>query len=218
MALLLNANDKCQIEITTPIYLNSPLMADEVLKSDGSREVEWRELVLTGDEIGINKNISDVSDYLYWFDLSDVMGDDSKYIFCSHLSSVGGVPTGNTVGITYRKNTRQGVVYLNFGADIMNAQPSGNTSKGFKEYLKSEYEKGTPVTIYYQLAEPTSETVDVPAIQTLKGNTVIDVDTEVQPSNVSITYLSSGFELQPLKTADGQILYTNNNQSLSTLE
>lgn len=41
-------------------------------------------------------------------------------------------------------------------------------------------------------ADGTIETVDVPQILTLEGNCVIDVDCEVQPADMSLTYKSGG--------------------------
>lgn len=167
-------------EITTPIYLPSPLMADEVLKSDGSREVEWGKLVLTGDEGWLPER------YNRYY-LSTVIGTDSYLTndtYCSHLPYNTNVyqDTGTQVGIVSSKS----------GIRIRMPQTEEfDTTSEFKAWLKSEYDKGTPVTVWYQLAEPTSETVDVPQIPTLKGNCTIDVDTEVKPKNMSIDYLSS---------------------------
>lgn len=168
---------------TSTIYLNSPLMADEVLKSDGSREVEWGKYVLDGVN-PISKNISDASDYLYWFDMPDAIGESKDNFLCNYLPSVNAVPTGDSIGIAFRKNARQGVFYINFGSALMNT--IGNTRTALQAWLKSKYDTGHPVTVLYQLAEPTSETVDVPVIPTLKGTTVIDVETEVKPIEMSV--------------------------------
>lgn len=181
---------------TSTIYLSSPLMTDEVLDSEGKREVEWGKYVCTGDE--------------YWTQIStrfysnaiDAFAKPTARCYCSHYIW------------DYGKGAFVGSGSSRFSINDANYSSIGE----FKSFLKSEYDAGHPVTVWYQLATPTSETVDVPEIPTIKGTTVLDVDTEVQPSNVSITYLSSGFEPQPLKTADGQTLYTNNNQPLNTLE
>lgn len=195
---------------TSEIYLNSPLMADEVIDSDGKREVEWRELVLTGDEQYISV-IGNAPFAIYPEGFKRPTNLNITTWFCSHYQSV----PNSASWATYNNLISWSTTYPDYLV-MRDIRFSDITS--FKDFIKSEYDKGTPVTIYYQLAEPTSETVDVPQIPTLKGNNVIDINTEVQPSNVSITYLSSGFEPQPLKTADGQILYTNNNQPLNTLE
>lgn len=58
----------------------------------------------------------------------------------------------------------------------------------YKAYLSEQYNNGTPVTIYYELAEPTTETITLPEIPTLAGTNVLSVQTEVQPENVKIRY------------------------------
>ncbi len=57
----------------------------------------------------------------------------------------------------------------------------------FQQYLAEQYAAGTPVTIIYQLATPTEETITAPPLMLAKGVNVIDVDTEVKPSSMSIT-------------------------------
>lgn len=43
-------------------------------------------------------------------------------------------------------------------------------------------------TIFYPLATPIEESIVLPEIPTIKGTNIIDVDTEIKPSNVEITY------------------------------
>lgn len=170
--------------ITTPIYLPTPLYSGEVMRSDGSRELKWKKLVLTGKE-NVVKNNNDSTNYLYYIPMSD-----NKKIngYCSHLIGRSGAPTSI---IGFNMNSAFAVLYFNFGADIMEAQSSGNTVKGFKEYLAAQYAAGTPVTVWYQLAKPTTETFTAPQIPTLNGTTVIDVDTAVKPTEMYTKYKSS---------------------------
>lgn len=170
--------------ITTPIYLPTPLYSSEVMRSDGSREVKWKKLVLTGKENAV-KNSNDSTNYLYYISMS---GHKKINGFCSHLIGAGGAPISI---IGFNMNSTFSVLYLNFGADIMKAQSSGNTVKGFKEYLAAQYAAGTPITLWYQLAEPTTETFTAPQIPTLNGTTVIDVDTAVKPTEMYTKYKSS---------------------------
>lgn len=78
------------------------------------------------------------------------------------------------------------------------------TSDAFKSYLAAQYAAGTPVTVWYVLAEPetgiTNEplmkigdyadtmTVGSGIIQTAKGSNILTVGTTVQPSEVTIAY------------------------------
>lgn len=80
---------------------------------------------------------------------------------CSHLPSVDDYPA-DVIGI-HTTRWANNAIYLNFGEDIMLAQPSGNTVAGLKEYITAQYNAGTPVTIWYILETPTTETITVPS-------------------------------------------------------
>lgn len=80
------------------------------------------------------------------------------------------------------------------------------TSEAFKSYLAQQYAAGTPVTVWYVLAEPETGIVNEPLmkigdyadtvskeqagvqIPTNNGSTTVDVDTELKPSEVYIKY------------------------------
>lgn len=64
---------------------------------------------------------------------------------------------------------------------------SENAKYEFKSYLQQQYAAGTPVTVIYPLATPTEETITAPPLMLAKGVNVIDVDTTVKPSSMSIT-------------------------------
>lgn len=164
-----------------------------------------RKLLLDVNLVVIKGN-SNPNDYTYYFLFSTnslpsaAAGEttETRAIFTHlkqgyYLSETGAV-SGNGL-----------IVYLNFGADIMNAQTSGNTVDGLKEYLADQYAAGTPVTVWYVLAEPTTGIVNEPlckigdycdelhsedagvAIPTAKGNNVLTIDTTLQPSEITIT-------------------------------
>ena len=81
-----------------------------------------------------------------------------------------------------------------------------STVSDFKSYLAAQYAAGTPVTVWYVLATPETGIVNEPlrkigdyadtlsmeqagvSIPTLHGNTVIDVLTELKPSEMYIKY------------------------------
>lgn len=81
---------------------------------------------------------------------------------------------------------------------------SFTTINDFKSYLASQYAAGTPVTVWYVLAEPETAVVNEPlmkigdyagtisfaqagvAIPTVNGENVLDVPTEVPPSEITI--------------------------------
>lgn len=81
------------------------------------------------------------------------------------------------------------------------------TVADFKAFLAAQYANGTPVTVWYVLAEPTTGVVNEPLmrignyadtlsmeqagvqIPTNNGSTTVDVDTELKPSEVYIKYM-----------------------------
>lgn len=80
------------------------------------------------------------------------------------------------------------------------------TAPAWKSYLAQQYANGTPVTVWYVLAEPTTGISNEPlakigdyadelsstdagvAIPTVKGNNVLTIDGDLQPSEMTITF------------------------------
>lgn len=80
------------------------------------------------------------------------------------------------------------------------------TAADFKSWLAAQYAAGTPVTVWYVLATPETATVNEPlckignysdklsstdagvSIPTVKGGNTLTVDTDLQPSEMTITY------------------------------
>jgi hypothetical protein len=145
--------------------------------------------VLTGQENWTKNDVGNPSNYLYY--QTGYLAN--KTCVCSHLADMGTLSTSK-VGVFNGNN----VLYLNFGSAIMDAQTSGNTVKGLKEYFAAQYAAGTPVTVWYVLAEPETGTVNEPlmkignyadslttSIPCTAGENTLDVQTTVQPSEVT---------------------------------
>lgn len=167
--------------ITTPIYLPTPLYSGEVIKSDGSREVKWGKIVLTGEEKIAFAGTAGTS---YRYDFTNIKTiSQIKYARknskITHFEQCN-MPTIDVVGYDWHGGS--------FHLMIMTTQ---STINKFKDWLKSQYAAGTPITIWYQLAESTTETFTAPQIPTLNGTTVIDVDTTVKPTEMYTKYKSS---------------------------
>lgn len=60
----------------------------------------------------------------------------------------------------------------------------------WKHFLESEHNKGTSVILYYLLTTPAVTPIPLPQLPTFDGTTIIEVDTEIQPSAMEITYKS----------------------------
>lgn len=91
-----------------------------------------------------------------------------------------------------------------FQVDISNLGMTGRDA--WIAYLQQQYAAGTPVTVWYVLSTPTTGIVNEPlakigdyadelhssdttmSIPTVKGENVLTVDTELQPSSMTITY------------------------------
>lgn len=165
--------------ITTPIYLDSPLYrigdySDSRGKTEEVRAV--KELVLTGEEA---ITIDNERQQLVFI----INGAGDGIPFCSHYLGVQ-ILTWNELSnyqISFHPTDKR---YFRIGDSRF------TTADDFKAYLAEQHNNGTPVTVYYVLAEPESKDVEPVEIPTLNGTTVIDVDTEVKPSNVYIKYKS----------------------------
>lgn len=93
-----------------------------------------------------------------------------------------------------------GSLYMSLENSIL----SGQTTPAFKSYLAAQYAAGTPVTVWYVLAEPETAIVNEPlmkigdyadtisfaqagvSIPTINGENVLDVPTTVPPSEITI--------------------------------
>lgn len=187
-----------------PILSNSTVTNIYLGEAQTTRRI--KKLVLTGNEV-INKSSSSATNYLFYTPRRTLTGSIPKTsIVCDRLQAVVNPPVAQ-IGINTNNNYNYGVVYFNFGAAIMNAQPSGNTIDGLKEYLAAQYAAGTPVTVWYVLAEPETGIVNEPLmkignyadtvsmeqtgvnIPTNNGSTVIDYDGTTKPSQLYIKYL-----------------------------
>lgn len=129
---------------------------------------------------------------------------------CSHYKKYYGVQFDKIDGI-YLSNTYAFIITdLRF-----------TTVDEFKSYLASQYAAGTPVTVWYVLAEPKTAIVNEPLrkigdyadtlsmeqagvqIPTNRGNTVIDVKTGLKPSEMTLNW--HGWHVADIKEySDGE--------------
>lgn len=93
----------------------------------------------------------------------------------------------NYFGVSkYENSTSIGKVYsgnyyINFNLDDINSVST------FKSWLSKKYTDGNPLLLEY-LIPSTEQTIELPNISLYRGKNIITVDTEVQPSDISITY------------------------------
>ena len=147
-------------------------------------------MVLTGKENWSveNNNVFNISG------LSPITGYyqayNSHYVFASSYTDVDA--NNNTFSISSSR--------------LLIHDDSCSTPSDFKTYLQQRYAAGTPVTVWYVLATPETAVVNEPLrkigdyadtlsmeqagvqIPTLHGNTVIDVETTLNPSEMTLNW------------------------------
>jgi hypothetical protein len=125
----------------------------------------------------------------FYINIADAFASSSLY--CTHFTN-GVQTTSGNCEITGSKN----LVFNNSGI--------ATTTSNWKTWLSTQYAAGTPVTVWYVLAEPETAIVNEPlmkigdyadtisfaqagvTIPTVNGENVLDVPTEVPPSEVWI--------------------------------
>lgn len=174
--------------ITTTVYLDKPIYkigdyADTLCYAEQKAERYIKELVLTGEE-----NFTyDVTYARFTLIIPNARftSNRSDETPCTHYVSIhDGRSVDDVPDDSIYVTAGGGYVYINI------KDTTYTSLADFKSYLASQHAAGTPVKVYYVLATPVTETVELPEIPTLDGTTVIDVDTEVKPSNLKITYKS----------------------------
>ena len=172
---------------TTPIYLG---------EVETTRKV--KKLVLTGEETGWQAAAASGGRNRFTLTITNAINADTANPFsmCTHL------PLG-VEGTTWNTDD----VYTIASSKIyMRLTVQYNTLADFKTYLQQQYAAGTPVIVWYVLANPETAVVNEPLmkigdyadsismeqtgieIPTINGSNTFDVDTTVKPSNVYIEY------------------------------
>lgn len=172
--------------VTTSIYLNEPL----------------RKLGEHIDYIDFEnkKIIRNVAEYKFtgketWTDRSSNYSNKEQSRFSSQVILSRYVnPQLALSNICEVETLRGATVLASNGIQLYNAASSAvyftvntMTLNEFKTWLASANAKLT-----YPLETPIEETIELPNIPTIKGTTIIEVDTNIQPSNMEVTYKGKG--------------------------
>lgn len=176
-----------------PILSNSTVTNIYLGESQTTRRI--KKLVLTGNETIWQKNIDISTSNVYAIRISDYY-TSLRVGLCSHYATV------------YNTSANEGVY---FGLDInflTAVSDEIDTVDKWKSYLATQYAAGTPVTVWYVLAEPETGIVNEPlmkigdyadtvsmeqagvSIQTNNGSTAIDYNGTLKPSQMYIKYNS----------------------------
>lgn len=164
--------------LTTPIYIgNKPLhrigdYADYVDYKRGVVVRRIKKLVLTEEEGWTNQPLVGV--------------------MCVSIPKPTGIPASATnllcTAFSVTSSSTPPLYSFYVGGNWINFNYDGiNDIQTFQSYLVDQYIDGTPVTVWYVLAEPEEEPLEnLLPIQTIKGTNILTVGTTVQPSNIWI--------------------------------
>lgn len=174
----------------TPIistqYLSTPLMKDERL-TPTAREVKWGVKVFDGSEnITITARDPNVSkDYLRMvYNTTSIIAKAMETPYCSHfVRTTVFAYSAVSVAICKSDNSKH--------IEFCISKNEHSSVDDFKVWLKSEYDAGHPVTVWYQLATPTTEPITTTPIGTLDGECWIDMDTEIRSPYMETTYVTN---------------------------
>ena len=169
------------------IYLSEPLrkIGDyvDVVNSDGTVTRRIKKLVLTGEEVDWGEVDTTASTRYFILIIGTLNYAISNAVISTHFSQETINSSTTEVGVNILNSTGQGKCYV----AVRPENASTATLSGFKAWLASEYAAGKPVTVWYVLATPTTETVTVPTLTPTKGSNTLSIGTTLQPSSVSIT-------------------------------
>ena len=174
----------------TPIYLSEPIrkIGDYVDVTEFSIEGVNRKIekiVLTGQETWTSFN-SFGNRLVAKINLSDAKKAVKTVVgYCSHIMWKSSYTESELNRVVLNTQTE---LYFSFESSVF----SELTIDGFKAYIASQYSAGTPVTVWYVLATPTTETITTPTIETVSGANTLSIDTSYSPSNISLTYSNTG--------------------------
>lgn len=170
--------------ITTPVYLGSEPLHKIRDYADYKRGVVVRKIkkwVLTVKEL--YKRDESYQRFIMIISGAKIEGLRLTRVYCTHFLSVyDGRPISEVPNNSiYSSDVATGKFFIK--------STDYTTEADFKSYLAAQYAAGTPVTVWYVLAEPEEEPLEnLLPIQTIKGTNILTADTTVQPSEMYIKY------------------------------
>lgn len=174
-----------------PVEIGLSTQSIDLSAVNSNRKI--KKLILTGDE-----EIAYPGSNIFRFDITDYLRESSNRPYCTHY--VGITPVS---GIDDLGNKRIAFLLSASGNNYMYIRDNDYALiSNYKAWLSEQYGNGTPVTIYYALAEPVIDTVNEPlqkigdyadsisniTLTTTAGATSFGVDTAVKPSEITLTF------------------------------
>ena len=123
---------------------------DELNLTTGECTRRMKKLVLTGNETWYRSSRYTGSMFAYFSQFAGIV--KSSPIYCSHLIDIDDISQ-------YQRGT---CIVDDISVNLW-LFPNSTTPDTFKRYLAAQYANGTPVTVWYVLATPTTEVITVPS-------------------------------------------------------
>jgi hypothetical protein len=172
--------------ITTDIYLDEPLMgigkAFDYIDFESQKVVRKIGNCLLGIRAMRESKVDTLLSFYYVVpDKTTVCDTAIVEVLSPSLLGMARNMLGSVDKPAISSNSSNNVFVYLYKEDV-----GGDTNTLVQSYLSAN-----PITIYYELATPVEESIDLQQLPTFKGTTVYEVVTEVQPSNMEVTYYSS---------------------------
>ena len=186
------------VSVSAPLrLLDTDYRKADTISIDNTCTRKINKIVFNGTEGWYQFNgvwyISNVTDYLK---------EAKVTAFCSHY------PVQANVGGT--GDVESGKMCFGTNASLMRLFIKDTTITTLSDwivFLARQYSNGTPVTVWYMLAEDVVESISLPSFDAGHGENEISVDTELAPSLLRITgYIEKYIDGYVLKDSDGSII------------
>jgi len=178
--------------ILTSIYLPQPLFKSDYIKKDKSNSMIHRERgfkIFDGSD-DENFYLADTNSknwerYPLGIYISDISDGGDRLVYCDKIFCAVTDSEFESGDITVRKGYKSKIIwfFVPFGMLGDESLNIGTAVKKFKLWLSEN-----PVTVYYSLAEPVEQLVELPKISAIKGENIVDINTIVKPEKISLTY------------------------------
>ena len=172
---------------------------DEVKLENGVAKLIKRvgKLVLNGDEYFDSLEATNSGQFYTFSSVIDKQIKRSSFAsaICSHMNMKNGIWRGliastSVVSVKLLENDTQALRFMFSAPDAQSLKITNVAS--FKNWLKAEKAKGTPVTVYYEMKTSTEEEITDPALLT-ELKKLMEMRTYKDVTNISIT----GTDLTP---------------------
>lgn len=188
-------------EFTIPsgfnLYKLTDDIYDEVRLENGIAKMIKRvgKLELSGEEYFRTINTENPGQFYVYSNVFDTLIKNSTAGMCTHFdiasnTVLAGVKTNKTVLSVFSDNGNDLIRIMFSAPDALNLKITDVAS--FKNWLKAEKAKGTPVTVYYEMKTPTEEEITDQAVLT-QLNKLMEARTYDGLTNISVT----GTDLTP---------------------